>query len=248
MRSQRATETRWLACRVSLLGHLYVGSAGDYVRHGFGLRVDEAEREIASEERIVFRTSEGFLRVVRMIGSGTVESDESGGEIHLRVVAAKLDGFFHESEAIEALRRIGSAFVDPMELVQSFGVVAEVEGSERGLRGIVGGIGASEELEEEMLRGVVIVLGVERGAAKSFHVDEDGGIGIEYGDGVSGEILDVVGFAAGEIPAVADPGERFGVADIEWMADERGTGEGGAGEKKSCEKKSDGEMAEGKEI
>ena len=85
---------------------------------------------------------------------------------------------------------------------------------------------------------------VEHGATKSFHVHEDGGVVVENGDGVGGEIFGVVGFAAGEIPTVADPGKGFGVANVEGVAEERGTGEGGGSEK--CEEKSDsGEMADG---
>ena len=55
-------------------------------------------------------------------------------------------------------------------------------------------------------------------------MDEDSGVGVEDGDGVGDEIVGVVGFVAGEIPIVAGPGERFGGADVEGMADERRTG------------------------
>ncbi len=91
-----------------------------------------------------------------------------------------------------------------------------------------GGIGARDELDEQLFGGDGIFLTVESCAAEGFHVDEDGGVGVEDGDGVRGEIVCVVGFAAGEIPVVADPGKRFGVADVECVADERGTGERGS--------------------
>jgi len=40
-------------------------------------------------------------------------------------------------------------------------------------------------------------LGVEGGAAEGFHVNENRGVGVENGDGISDEIVDAVGFLAG---------------------------------------------------
>jgi len=108
---------------------------------------------------------------------------------------------------------------------------------------LVSAIAAGDEFEKKLFQSDGIFLTVERGATKSFHVDEDSGVIVEKGDGVGSEIFGVVGFAAGEIPTVADPGKRFGVADVEGVAEEWGTGEGGSGEE--CEEKSDGgEMAD----
>jgi hypothetical protein len=70
-------------------------------------------------------------------------------------------------------------------------------------------------------------LGVEGGAAESFHVDQDRGVRVENGDGVGDEIVDVVGFPAGEVPIVADPRERFGIANVEGVAEQGRTGNSG---------------------
>ena len=62
-------------------------------------------------------------------------------------------------------------------------------------------------------------------------MNQDGGIGIEDGDGVCSEIFRVVVFRASEVPIVARPGNRFGVTDVEGMTDERWTSERGAGKR-----------------
>src|SRR5208283_917664 len=97
-------------------------------------------------------------------------------------------------------------------------------------------IGASDELAEQLFRGDGVLASEESGAAKGFQVDQYSGLGVEDGDGVGREIPSVVGLRAGKVPVVADPRERLGVADVEGMADQRGTGHGGGSEEKGREK------------
>src|SRR6266478_10192284 len=109
--------------------------------------------KISGEERIVFRTGDGFLRVLLVLGGGNVECDDCGGKFHLRIVAAELNGFVHEGVAIEALRWIRSVLMDPLKLFKGFGEIAEVEESKRrGRRVLRGGIGTRHELDEKVLR------------------------------------------------------------------------------------------------
>src|SRR5262250_2876595 len=74
---------------------------------------------------------------------------------------------------------------------------------------------AERELGKELFGNGRIFSCVERGAAKSFHVNEDGRIGSEDGDGVGNELGCVVGLASSEIPAMADPRKGLCGADVE---------------------------------
>src|SRR6516165_10804355 len=112
------------------------------------------------EKRVGFCPSDSFLRVVLMLGSGTLQRDEGGGEKHFRIVATKLNGLFDESEAVEALGRIGGSFVDPLPLVQSLGEIAGVKGSERGFSGVSGRVRTGDEFEKKLLRSSRIALRV----------------------------------------------------------------------------------------
>jgi len=166
-----------------------------------------------------------------MVGGRAVESDEGGCELHLGVVRVELEGLFDEGVSFKTLGGIGRIFVDPVNLSESGGEIADVECSEVGGGRMIRAIFAGHEFEEELFEGVGIHLAIESGAAKGFHVDEDRGIVVEDDEGVAGKIFDVVGFGAGEIPVVADPGKGFGVADVEGVTNEWRTGEGGEDEK-----------------
>src|SRR5208282_426064 len=170
-------------------------------------------------------------------------SDESGSEVHLRVIAAKLYGFLDHRITVKAQRGIRLVLAHP--LLKGFREIAQVEGSQRCCRGIGEGARTGHELGEEFLGGGRVLARVEGGAAKGFHVHEDNGIGVEDGDGIGCEIFRIVGFRAGQIPIVADPGKRFGATDIEGMTDERWTSERGAGDKNESEQKSNGEAMYG---
>ena len=168
------------------------------------------------------------MGVIPVFRGWSVERDDRGGEFHLRIIPAELDGLIHKRVAIEPLRWIWGVFVDPMKLVQGFDEITQVEESEGSGRCILGGgVRTRYQLDEEMFRGEGIQLEVEGGTAKSFHVDEDGGVSVQNGDGVRDEIFDVVRFAAGEIPVMVDPREGFGVADVEGVTEQRRTCEGG---------------------
>src|SRR6516165_2927660 len=123
-----ASRKRWQVCAPSLFCHLRARSARDHLGHGFRLRAHEMSGQVAGEERVGLCSCERFPRVLLMFGSRAVEGDESGGKGHLRVVATKLNGFFDEREAIEALCGIDRPLVDPLKLFQSFSEIAGIKG------------------------------------------------------------------------------------------------------------------------
>jgi len=109
--------------------------------------------KIPGKQGIILSTGDGFLCVVPAFGRRNIKRDDRGGEFQLCIVASKLNGFVHESVAVEAPHWIRSVLMDPLKLFQGFGEIAEVEKSEcRGRRILGGGIGTRHELDEKVLR------------------------------------------------------------------------------------------------
>src|SRR5215470_15729180 len=107
-----------------------------------------------------------------------VESGQGGSELHLGVLAAEADGFLNEGITIGAGGRILPVVVSPHghsgrtspgDLLVAGNEIAVVELGER-----VGGVclGALLQVSEQVFRSACVTLGVDGGAAKSFHADE----------------------------------------------------------------------------
>jgi hypothetical protein len=179
--------------------------------------------KILREQSICLRTCQRFLDVIAVFRSWTRNSEERGGELHLRIKATKLDGLFHEGVAVDSLCGVVGV-AEP--LFEGFGEIADIKiiksGRSTGLRRLR----PRGEHVEEISSGGWILAGVQRGAADRFHVDEHGGIRSQDGEGIRGKFCSVVGLAAGEVPVVAYPWQGFRGADFKGVADERRSGEG----------------------
>src|SRR5438034_11327995 len=67
----------------------------------------EVSSKVRREERVSLRAGDGLLDVLLVAGVMAFQADQGGRELHLRVGAAKADGFLNPGVAVEAARRIG---------------------------------------------------------------------------------------------------------------------------------------------
>ena len=67
----------------------------------------EVSSKVRREEWICLRARYGFPHVLVVVRLLVLQTDQCGCELHLRVEAAKADGFLDPGVAVEAARRIG---------------------------------------------------------------------------------------------------------------------------------------------
>src|ERR1700736_457699 len=87
---------------------------GQQFGDGLSLLAREMAGEISREERIGFRAGDGFLHMVAMFRSGTGKGEESGGKLHLGIIAAELNGLLYESVAVDSGGWILGIFAEPL--------------------------------------------------------------------------------------------------------------------------------------
>ena len=129
----------------------------------------------------VFAPAMAFCACSVLVGSGTGEGDEGGGEFHLWIVTAKMNGVLDEHVTVETLRAESMRILLSHSLV---GLRRDSRGRKRRVRLRASWRKNRRErsmLDEQLFGGKWDLCGVESGAAKSFHVDEDGGVGVEDG-------------------------------------------------------------------
>src|SRR5215470_12534 len=148
-----------------LLHHFGVA---DHGREGFALCAEKPRGEIPREQRIIFCAGDSLLSMVLGVNRGLSNGDQSSGKLHLWIVAPALKGELNQRIAIKPLRRI-ILLAEP--LLISFHRIARIKNSKWiGLRGGLRAVGSRHQADDEFFSGDAIFSGIERGAAKGFHV------------------------------------------------------------------------------
>src|SRR5260370_15842137 len=157
----------------------------------------------------------------------TGQRDQGRSKFHLRVGAAQVERFFHQSVAVDAgggillvFRNAHPALADP--LFVGFREIAGVEPGQRvGVAGRFRGRRASIEPREKFFRRKWVFARVEGGAAKRLHSNEDRRVWAKNFERVPDEVLRVVIFATAQVPVVADPGQGLCLANFNGVTNER---------------------------